>query len=343
MGKRYLFLAFVLLAFCATVGFLAVPQVYAGEGYGNHYAGGNEDFNAGNLPPAGTNVFINYLVDYNVNTLEDNAGRHATAGPAGPGYSRTNFTLNTLVDALRYIKVTKIKVLGGDLIWHVIVPVGYQHVSLSAFGEYGPGSPSSKTGLGDIEPGMGIAWHCPTFSNVFAIDIVAPTGAYGSASGSGNSGRTYIADPANLGRNYWSIDPLWAFTYLGDKTSPIPGLELSAKLMYWINTVNTATSYVSGQEFDADYLVAYHFGKNWALGANGYILYQTTKDTQFGHTAFDPLTGLQTGVMGKEFSVGPAINYDFGKGCVTFKYQRDVYEQNRPEGDKFWLKFVWAF
>lgn len=339
MGKkRYLFLACAVLAFCATLGFLAVPVSHAGEGFNNHYLGGNEDFMMGALPPAGTSVFLNYMFDYNVNTLKDNAGRDATIGAASA--NKAKLSLNVLGDALRFVQVTKLKVLGGDLTWHVIVPVAYIHQSLTAFGAYAPGSPDSKTGLGDVEAGVGIAWHCPTFHQGFFLDFVAPTGAY---SGSGTSNRNFVPDGANVGRNYWSINPLYVFTYIGDKSSPLPGLELSGKVQYFINTVNSDTGYVSGQEFDVDYLVGYHINKDWSLGANGFFLYQTTNDKQFGHTAVDPLTGLATGILGKELSVGPALSYNLPKGCLTFKWQHDVWADNRPEGDKFWIRFVWAF
>ena len=332
MGKRKNnFVVLTVLILCIALGLvgIAVSPALAGEGYGNHYPGGNEDFSAGALPPAGTSIFINYLVDYNATTLRDNAGRNQILGVGQLGYPKVNFNLNVLVDAMRYIKVTNVKLLKGDLLWHVIVPVGYQKVSMDA-GPVDMGS-QSKTSLGDVEFGAGIAWHpSKTFHHVAALDIVAPTGSYSKT------------DLSNLGRNYWSFNPIWAFTYIGDKDSPIPGFEVSAKLLYWFNTINTETSYTSGQEFSADYLIGQHFGK-WGFGVNGHFLYQTTNDKQYGSTAYDPLSGLQTGVKGKQLSIGPAITYEIPHGCITLKYQRDVISENRPEGDKFWLKWVYAF
>ena len=326
MKKLCIVFAVLLLI---SFGLFHAPAVFAGEGYGNHYPGGNEDFSAGALPPAGTSIFINYLVDYNATTLRDNAGRNQILGVGQLGYPKVSFTLNVVADAMRYVKMTNIKLFGGDLLWHVIVPVVYNKVAMDA----GPVTIGTqfKYGLGDIEPGVGIAWHpSKTFHHVAAFDIVMPTGSYNKT------------DLSNTGRNYWSFNPLWAFTYIGDKDSPIPGFEVSSKLMYWINTINSETSYTSGQEFQADYLIGQHFGK-WAFGANGNILYQTTNDKQYGRTAYDPLSGLQTGVKGKALSIGPAISYEIPHGCITFKWQHDVIAQNRPEGDKFWLKWVFAF
>jgi hypothetical protein len=346
MGKRRGVLSLAVLILCFSLCYLGIQAspVYAGEGFGSHYPGGNEDFMAGALPPAGTSVFINYMVDYNANTLNGNSGNSAKIMGA-PSFTHlngnVNFNLNVFVDAMRYVKVTKIHLLGGDLVWHVIVPVGYEHVTLNAINGASLLGPSSKTGLGDIETGMGIAWHhSKTLHSIFAFDIVAPTGDY---SGSGTSARNFAADPACLGRNYWSFDPLYAITYLGDKNSPIPGLELSAKFMYWVNTVNSATSYVSGQEFSADYLIGYHPSPKWAFGANGFYRYQTTNDSQYGKTAVDPLTGFATGVRGNVWSIGPAITYEIPHGCLTLKWQHDIYAQDGPEGDKFWFKWIFAF
>jgi len=305
-----------------------VPEVLAGESYGNHYPGGNEDFMAGALPPAGTSVFLNYLVDYNVGRLKGDSGSNVGIGPNNS--PKVDFNLNVLVNAFRYVRVYNVKLLGGDLVWHIIVPAVYQKVSMDASPVVDLGS-QTKYGLGDIETGMGIAWHpSKTFHHIAAVNMVAPTGQYDKS------------DINNIGRNYWSFDPIWAFTYLGDKDSPIPGFEVSAKLMYWINTINTATSYTSGQEFSADYLVGQHIG-NWAFGLNGHFLYQTTPDKQYGSNARDSFTGEATGVKGRQFSIGPAISYNLPHGCLTFKYQRDVWSENRPEGDKFWLKWIYAF
>jgi len=319
-----------VLSVCCALCFLAgrALPVLAGEGYGNHYAGGNEDFMAGALPPAGASIFINYLVDYNATKLKDNSGNNIGLGAGGN--PKVNFNLNVLVNALRYIKVTNVKLLGGDLVWHAILPVGYQKVSMDASPAVDLGS-QSKTGLGDIEAGVGISWHpSKTFHHVAVFDIVAPTGSYSKN------------DLSNLGRNYWSFNPMWVFTYLGDKDSPIPGFEVSAKMMYWFNTINTETSYTSGQQFAMDYLVGQHIG-DWGLGVNGHFLYQTTDDKQYGTSAYDPFTGQKTGVRSKFFSIGPAISYNIPHGCIILKYQRDVMAENAPQGDKFWLKWVYIF
>jgi hypothetical protein len=235
------------LALLLVLGSLSLPGfLQAGENGGSLVSVGCEDFMAGALPPPGTKVFINYLQFYSADQLKDNNGNSTGA-----------FRLNVAVDALRFIDVFKTKVLGADPILHVIIPVLYEHLDFSA------GSMSiadqGRAGVGDIEFGTGLAYHpTSTFHHVLGLDAVAPTGQYQRPDSDNNN------DIVNIGRNYWGLDPIWALTYLGDTQSPIPGLEASAKFMYWFNTQNSATDYRSGDEFAFDYLVGYHRG-DWAL------------------------------------------------------------------------------
>jgi hypothetical protein len=298
------------MALCCSLGFIgfAVSHVYAAEGGGNHYPGGNEDFMAGALPPPGT-YFLNYLDFYNSHQLNGNNGKaiHAVI----PGVGNIGFNLAVIAETPRFVHVSTIKILGGDLIGHVIVPLLNEHASVF-------GTSQTKTGVGDITAGMGIAWHpSQNFHHVFGLDVVAPTGQYNKN------------DLVNIGRNYYSINPNWAFTYRANN-----GFEASAILKYFINTVNAETHYVSGQEFNADYLVGWHYQK-WGFGANGFFRYQTTNDTLNGHDVDN--------FKAQYLSVGPAITYELPKGCITAKYQFGVEAKNVPIGNSAWLKFVWAF
>ncbi len=269
---------------------------------------------AGALPPPGT-YFLNYLDFVNSSSLRNNHGD--TQRFLFPGGPRVGFNLAVIAEVPRFVHVSNITLLGGHLIGHVLVPLVNQHASLA-------GASDTKTGVGDIEVGMGIAWHpSKNFHHVLAFDVVGPTGQYNKD------------DVTSIGRNYWSFNPLWAFTYRADN-----GFEASAKLMYWINTVNSETHYVSGQEFNMDYLVGWHYQK-WGFGANGFYRVQTTNDTVRGNTARDPFTGAETGNKANFLSVGPTITYDLPKGCITLKYQIGVEAKNVPMTNSLWLKFVW--
>ncbi len=314
MKNRFISIAAVVLCSClGLIGFTA-SQVCAFENGGNHYPGGNEDFMAGALPPPGT-YFLNYMDFVNSSSFRNNHGdSQRLLFPGGP---RVGFDLAVIAEVPRFVHVSNITLLGGNLIGHVIIPFVNQHASLA-------GMSQTKNGVGDIEVGMGIAWHpSKNFHHVAAIDVVAPTGQYSKN------------DLVNIGTNFWSFSPLWAFTYRADN-----GFEASAKLMYWINTVNSETSYVSGQEFSMDYLLGWHYQK-WGFGANGYYRVQTTDDYSHGNTARDPFTGAATGNKANFLSVGPAVTYDLPKGCLTFKAQFGVEAKNVPMTNSIWLRFIW--
>jgi hypothetical protein len=330
--KVNLFLFGVVLVLCFTFGFSG--YVHAGENYGSHYVGGQEDLFMGFMGPPGSSMFYNYFVSYNATKLKDNAGRNATLNartPIGIQTFPVDFKTDVIANALRFNHATHLTLFGGTIGWHVIVPLEYRHTSI----ETGPidiGT-ETRTRMGDIEGALGIGWHpSKTFHHIAGLTVIAPTGAY------------YKDDLVNIGRNYWSINPNYIFSYIGDKDSPIPGLEMGAKLMYWFNTKNQDTSYTSGQEFAADYVIAQHLGRTWTFGANGTFLYQTTDDKQHG-TAYDPFSGLQTGVKGRYFSIGPLLAYNFSKegASISAKYQWDMWAHNRPVGNKLWVKFTWPF
>ena len=120
-------------------------------------------------------------------------------------------------------------------------------------------------------------------------------------------------------------------TYLSDG-----GFEISAKFMYDINTENDDTKYQSGQEFHVDYTIGYHINKQWAVGLGGYYYVQTTDDEVNGVTPPD-------GFKGQVFAIGPQAQYNYKNMSFTLKWQHEFEAQYKPEGDKFWFNFVYAF
>ncbi|MGE5239904.1 MAG: transporter, partial [Chloroflexota bacterium] len=113
------------------------------------------------------------------------------------------------------------------------------------------------------------------------------------------------------------------------------GVEVSGKFMYDFNTENNDTDYQSGQEFHFDYTVGYHI-KNWSLGVGGYYYKQTTNDELNDEKFLD-------GFKGQVFAIGPEVKYDYKNMSFTLKYQKEMAVENKPEGDKFWFKFMYVF
>ena len=282
----------------ATLG-LATPAL-ATEGGGGHYPNGAEDFMLGALPPPGT-YFLNYLSWYSTDKFRTDFG------------DNKNFDLDVVADTLRFIHVTDYQILGANWAVHAFVPL--VNVDVSPL----PGWSDSRFALGDIiiDP-LILGWHSKNWHLTTGLDIYLPTGAYDQN------------DLANVGRNYWTFEPIIAFTYLSDQ-----GLELSAKLMYDFNTENDDTDYQSGQEFHLDYTLGYHMGP-WSLGLGGYYYKQTTDDEQNGHRFLN-------GFRGEAFAIGPQAKYDYKNMSFTLKYLAETDVENRPEGDSLWFKFLYAF
>ena len=293
------FVAAVLIA-----GFIgASGTASATEGGGGAYPNGAEDFMAGALPPPGT-YFKNYLTYYRATTLKDNNGNDLVG----------DFKLSVLADVLRLVHVTNVQVFGANWALHAFLPLAYQDVKFS-------GATDDRYGVGDIivDPII-LGWHSGNFHVTAGLDIYIPVGSY-------NKDRL-----ANIGRNYWTFEPVLGMTYLSDG-----GFEISAKFMYDINLENEDTDYRSGQEFHFDYTVGYHVDKRWAVGLGGYYYLQTTEDEQNGVKAGPD------GFEGRVFSIGPQVQYGYRNMSFTLKWQPEFEARNKPEGDKFWFNLVYAF
>ena len=106
--------------------------------------------------------------------------------------------------------------------------------------------------------------------------------------------------------------------------------------MYDFNTKNTATDYLSGQEFHFDYTIGKKIGA-WSLGLGGYYYKQTTNDEQYG------VKYGADGNKGQVLAFGPQVKYDYKNMSFILKYQTETLVENKPEGNTFWFKFVYAF
>jgi hypothetical protein len=292
----------ILIAF-ATVVLGQAPFANATEGGGSAYPGGNEDFMSGALPPAGTYMLL-YNIGYSADSLNDNSGDEIPI----------DFDLDVYGSVLRIVHTTQKQFLGADVAWHVIIPFLHYDVGIGALGV-----DADSTGLGDIEfSPFVLGWHLSkNFHCIATVDIFTPVGDYDKN------------DPSSIGRNYWTISPIFAATYLTDS-----GFELSGKFMYQKNTENSDTNYTSGDEFICDYLLGQHFG-SWNLGLNGFYYKQLTDDEQGGTTIPDN--------KGQCLSVGPAVQYSYKNMSFSAKLQYDTLVKNRPEGRKLWVKFIYAF
>jgi hypothetical protein len=281
---------------------VVAPAAQATEGGGSQYPNGAEGFLAGAVPPPGV-YLINYDTFYTTNRVNDTNGNKIPV----------NVSVDAFAEVPRLLWVTPVQVFGANWGMHILVPIVHLDATVGGWSK-------SQFGLGDItiDPFI-LSWHWKNFHLATGLDIILPTGEYDKT------------NPVNIGTNYWGFEPLIAGTYLSDD-----GWEVSAKMMYTINTTNDATNYSSGQAFHMDYTFGKHWNE-WTFGVGGYYYQQTTDDELNGAVVGD-------GNRGMAFAIGPQVKYDFGgKYSVIAKWQHELVTENRSEGDKFWLKAIVPF
>lgn len=275
-------------------------NAFATEGGGGAYPNGAEDFMTGSIPPPGT-YLINYFSYYHADKRKDNSGSTV------PG----DFDAESTADTLRFIHISKKKVFGASWGMHTLIPFVNVHIRT-------PGGVDSKAGLGDITVNpLLLGWHFTNWHLAAGVDTKIPTGSYNKK------------DIANIGRNYWTFEPIFAVTYLSND-----GYEASGKFMYDFNTKNTATNYWSGDEFHFDYTLGKKI-ENMNIGIGGYYYKQITDDSLNGNTLY--------GKKGQVFAFGPQFRYGLKNMYFTLKYQWETLVKNRPEGEKLWFKFGYIF
>lgn len=292
------------LLHCAGLSLLAglAGNAQATEGGGSTYPMGAENYLSGAMPPPGFYAQF-YIGHYEADSLRGNDGKKLPV----------DFRVRANSIAPRLIWVTEQQVLGGSLAFHAIVPLVDLKVEVN-------GQSQSKQGLGDIIFGPALGYHLSEkLHTLVALDFLAPSGDYDRH------------DLANIGRNYWGIQPVFALSYIDPA-----GLNIDAKIMYDFNLENPATDYRSGQELHVDYALGWGLGNGWVVGVGGYAYRQTTDDRQNGERIEDN--------KGRSFAVGPSVKYTSDKGWfLTAKWEQETAVRNRAEGDAYWMKLTIPF
>jgi hypothetical protein len=283
-----------------------VLSVEATENGGGAYPNGAEGLMSGALPPPGQ-YLVNYLLYYQADDLMDNDGHKLPL----------DFDATIFAEVARLINVSKVQVLGGAWAQQIFIPVTSVDVTT-------PAGDDNVVGLGDliVDPVI-LAWHKPPFHWVSGVDVYVPVGTYDKD------------DLANVGRNYWTFEPVAAVTYLDQQ-----GLELSAKCMYDFNLENPDTDYESGQELHVDFAAAWHV-QNWAAGVGGFYYRQTTADDGTVMTPAGPSDAGDN--KGEQIALGPQISCQYKAMSFMLASDFDFETQNKPQGERYWFKFVTGF
>jgi len=281
---------------------LSTPTL-ATEGGGTTAAAGAEGFLAGALPPPGTYGLI-YATHYQASRYNGGDGNAAI-----PGFK---VSANVLVG--RLVHMTGSSWLGGQLGVYGVLPLVDLKVDAA-------GASDSRTGPGDVEAAPLLAWHGPQWHTAAALALVLPTGTYDAAR------------MANPGNHITTLRPVFVASYLTEG-----GLDLSTKISYSIHRENSATHYRSGQYLHADFNAGLRLAPAWQAGLQGYLIRQTTDDTQNGATVG------ANGNRSRVFALGPGLRCQTSPTApsVEARLLKESGARNHTEGTAFWLKAVWA-
>ena len=260
---------------------------------------GAEGIAAGALPPAGV-YLLNYYQNYHASEFKD-----------GPD----NFHADVNVYIPRLVWMTPQHIAGGQLGLYAAQPLVDLRLNVM-------GMSDSNSGLGDLIIGSMLGWHKGNHHSVAALEGVLATGDYEDA----NPQRPVVA---NLGKNYNTIRPIFAYSYLQPQ-----GWEFSTKMSYSFNSENDDTNYQSGDYFAGDYAIGYQLNDQVKLALEGYVFKQTIDDE---------VNGVSIGNKGQALSFGPAIQYKRDNWSLEAKFLKETEVEHRPEGHSSTLKLVWAF
>ena len=271
---------------------------------------GIDGFMVGAMAPPGTgnmSVVANY---YEANRLLDSDGDPV------PGVS--NYRLVAQGAGVKFSYVwPNVEVWGANIESRIGMPYVAFDLNFDT-----PGGPrgGSASGFGDLflVP-IALGWHSRTYHQIVSLNLFLPSGDYGA-------GRN-----DNLGRGYFGWAPAYQFSWL-----PTDAIEVSGTIGYLFNSRNPQTNYTSGDEFGAEYTVAY-IGTGWRGGITGYVYKQTTGDKVDGHPYRDGNRG-QAVAIGPIIGIRPAPNFR-----VAFKWLYETAVENRPQGNRFNVQVFYDF
>ncbi len=276
-------------------------------------------------PPAGPGFYLSeYIQYYHSDRFNDVHGERLL-----PSFAHEE--LNAWVSLTQFIYQSNQDVfLGGKWGLDFIVPI----VGLDLEHNL-PGPPQDNgAGFGDILIGPFLQWdpimgaHGPIFMHRIEFQVIFPTGKYDSDR------------ELNPGSNFFSLDPYWAATLF-----ITPKWTASWRIHYLWNSTNDdpnrlflgADDTQAGQAVHLNFATDYEIlEKTLRLGINGYYLKQVTDTQANGHDVPDSREQV--------FAIGPgAVWHITPNSHLFFNAYFETAAENRPEGNRFVLRFVQHF
>jgi hypothetical protein len=276
-------------------------------------------------PPAGPGFYVSeYLQYYTSEQFTDHEGNDLLPKNAEED-------LDVFVSLTQFIYQSDQALLfGGKWGLNLIVPL----VSFDLdYGTNGPFPEDNGSGLGDLAVGPFLQWdpimgaNGPIFMHRIELQFLLPTGKYDSDK------------ELNPGSNFFSFNPYWAGTLF-----LTPQWTVSTRIHYLYNFKNddpnrlygNADDSQAGQAVHANFATSYGVLESLRLGINGYYLKQFTNLEVDG----DNVKDSREQVLG----IGPGLLWSISKDAFLFlNVYFETMAENRPEGERYNLRFVYHF
>ena len=275
-------------------------------------------------PPAGPGFyFTQYLQYWTSDRFTDADGNRAL-----PGFA--NEELQAWISLTQFIYQSDQAILaGGKWGLDVIVPYVFLDASYSV-----PGFPEDNgSGFGDLLVGPYLQWgpimgaRGPLFMHRIELQFLLPTGKYDDNK------------ELNPGINFFSFNPYWAGTLF-----ITPKWTASTRIHYLWNDKNDdpnrafagADHTRAGQAVHLNFATDYQILPMLRLGINGYYLKQIT-DTKVDGNKID-------NEREQVFAIGPGLLWHISRDAhLFFNAYFESQAENRPEGERYNLRFVYHF
>jgi hypothetical protein len=304
--KRLHFLAVLLGAALLGVGLLAMTPVQASAAA--HFKTGGSGYKVSTMPPPGF-YYKMYNVFYTADKYIGNDGKNVAGDTKVEAFTQTH----------RFVWATRTKILGGDLIWDLQVPLSWTKMSSNLT----PGKTGDidNFGLGDPTLYMILAWHDSWYDTAVGVAAIMPMGEYKKSESS-----------VSPGKGYWGIMPSAGATVYFDEART---WNLSAMLRYEISYGQRGTEVMEGDNVHLET----GFGKkvnDWLdLAAVAVGSWQVTDSKGKGAT-----NGNHTRKLG----FGPeAVIALPARTSLNFRVLFETECRNNPEGVMGTITFSKAF
>lgn len=286
----------------------------------NYFPGSTVDAPVGALPPGITE--INYFTYYSGEAVDAHG-------------NKLGYSVSSQAYVSQFWWNPNIKILGANYGAFILQPFANAQVDNRSDPALVKLGTSSEFGAANtlFKP-VNLSWNlAPNLYFSTAYGFYAPTGAY----------QTPVASPTkftvNTGNNFWTFEPEIGLSYW--KPGP-NGYNLSAHVLYNVNSENEDTKYRSGDQLFVNLTATKSLGA-FNAGIVGFYTKQTTADADYGHHYAPPFINVTS--MPERLGAGPTIGGKIGPAVWDFSYMKDVWAISDTKGETLLLhvKFLDIF